>query len=109
MLILGHTLLKETQPRTPRWQQAVKVILPFLKSRCPSLFQIFFQFFFLQNDSLLTTREKHGNLQQDLLVLQDWNPTTSEIKRYLIQYDFHFANNQLRNSLTDFNKYGKQY
>lgn len=108
MLIFGRILLKETQPRTLRWQQALKVI-SFLKTRCLSLFQIFFQFFFffffVQSTSLLTREQaknkKHCNLQQALLVFQDWNLTSSEIKRYIINYDSHFAINH--DNLLDIN------
>lgn len=109
MLIFGHVLLKEIQQRTPRWQQALKVV-SFLKTRCLSLFQIFFQLFFffsLQSASLLTRvqakNEKHCNLQQALLVFQDWNLTISEIKKYIINYDSHFPINQRHDNLLDIN------
>ena len=54
--------------------------------------------------------EKRYNLRQALLALQDWNPTASEIKRYLVNYDSPFTkNDQPHNHLTDFNQYRQQY
>lgn len=64
-------------------------------------------FFSLQSASLLTRvqakNEKHCNLQQALLVFQDWNLTISEIKKYIINYDSHFPINQRHDNLLDIN------